>query len=252
MEPWRTAITNSDDAHVWVRGYDLTQLMTQATFADMVFLLHQSRLPNAAERRLVDAILVAAADHGPVSPSGAAARIVASGNRASFEAAIAAGILAIGDAHGGAGLACMQQIARGIELAKRESLSIQQAAERVVADAAANGKRLAGMGHRLHSQDPRTVALFRLAQDGGLAHEGVAFMLAMESAAREKIKALPINVDGAIAAVLFDLGFPPAMAKGIFIIARVAGLTAQVMEEYTREKPMRIKIPVEYDGVPPK
>jgi hypothetical protein len=32
----------------------------------------------------------------------------------------------------------------------------------------------------------------------------------------------------------------------------VAGLTAQVFEEYTREKPMRIRIPVEYDGKPPR
>jgi citrate synthase len=55
-------------------------------------------------------------------------------------------------------------------------------------------------------------------------------------------------VDGAIAAVLYDLGFAPPLAKAIFILGRTAGLTAQVMEEYTREKPMRIHIPVEYDG----
>jgi citrate synthase len=59
-------------------------------------------------------------------------------------------------------------------------------------------------------------------------------------------------VDGALAAVLFDLGFPPLFGKLIFIIGRVAGLTAQVTEEYTREKPMRIRIPVTYDGEPPQ
>ncbi len=66
------------------------------------------------------------------------------------------------------------------------------------------------------------------------------------------IKPLPINIDGALAAVLYDLGFPPIFGKFIFIIGRVAGLTAQVFEEYTREKPMRIRIPVDYDGEPPR
>jgi citrate synthase len=41
------------------------------------------------------------------------------------------------------------------------------------------------------------------------------------------------------------------VGKLIFIVGRVAGLSAEVLEEYAREKPMRIKIPVQYDGVPP-
>ena len=79
---------------------------------------------------------------------------------------------------------------------------------------------------------------------------GVAFMRALESAVAETIKPLPINVDGAIAAVLHDLGYPAAAAKLIFIVGRTAGLAAHVMEEYTRERPMRIRIPVVYDGPP--
>ena len=34
----------------------------------------------------------------------------------------------------------------------------------------------------------------------------------------------------------------------LFIISRVAGISAEVAEEYGREKPMRIRIPVVYDG----
>ena len=75
---------------------------------------------------------------------------------------------------------------------------------------------------------------------------------ALEQQAREKIKPLPINIDGALAAVLYDLGFDPAFGKLVFIIGRVAGLTAEVAEEYAREKAMRIHIPVSYDGVPPR
>ena len=77
-------------------------------------------------------------------------------------------------------------------------------------------------------------------------------MRALEAAARERIKPLPMNIDGALAAILHDLGFPPPAGQFLFIVGRVAGLTAEVAEEYAREKPMRIKIPVEYDGVPPR
>ncbi len=68
--------------------------------------------------------------------------------------------------------------------------------------------------------------------------------------ARTTGKPLPINVDGAIAAVLCDLGFPPELGNAFFIIARVPGLVAHVHEEKTRMKPMRKIHPedFEYDG----
>jgi len=252
MEPWRTAIASSDETGIWIRGYEIGSLMKQATFSDMVFLLHQGRLPAKYERALLDAILVAVADHGPGAPSCAAARMVASGNRQSLSAAVAAGILAIGDEHGGAGEACMEMIAAGVGLARKESIPTEQAARRVVEEARGEKKRIPGLGHRVHTQDPRTGVLFGMARDGGLAGDGVAFMEALEAAARELIKPLPINIDGALAAVLYDLGFPPPFGKLVFIIGRVAGLTAEVAEEYAREKAMRIHIPVRYDGEPPR
>src|SRR2546423_1567601 len=115
MDTWRTAIATSDETHIWNRGYEVTQLMTHASFTDIIYLLHQGRLPNAGERRLLDAILVGVADHGAGAPSCATARLIASGNRQSLSAAIAGGVLAIGDEHGGAGLACMEMIAAGVE-----------------------------------------------------------------------------------------------------------------------------------------
>ena len=252
MEPWRTAIVSSDESQIRVRGYDVTSLMRQVSFAETVFLLHQGRLPTKEEGRLLDAILISVADHGPGAPSAAAARLVASGNRESVSCAIAAGVLAIGDHHGGAGLACMEMIANGLERARAESISIVEAASRIAADTKANHRRLPGLGHRYHSHDPRTDALFAMAREGGLARDGVAFMLALEEAVKQTIKPLPINVDGGLAAVLFDLGFPALFARLVFIIGRVAGLSAEVSEELEREKPMRIRIPVAYDGAPPR
>jgi citrate synthase len=252
MDSWRTAITDHDETHVWVRGYDVAELMTKATFADLVFLLHRGELPTSAERKLIDAILVAIADHGSNSPSAMAARTIATGNRRAVEAAIAGGILAVGDAHAGAGYECMLIITDGIARAKKESLSFAEMADQIVAETRAANKRLPGLGHRTHDQDPRTVVLFQMANELGVARDGIAFANALADASRKQIKHLPINVDGAIAAVLYDLGFPPLFAKTIFIIGRVAGLSAQVMEEYTREKPMRVHVAVQYDGMPPR
>src|SRR5262245_12880098 len=226
--------------------------MSRSSFTDVIFLLHHGRTPSIDERRLLDAILIAVADHGPGSPSAATSRLVASGNRRAPEAAVAAGVLAIGDMHAGAGLACMRMIEAGLGLCRNESLSMSQAAARIVDETRKKKERLPGLGHRVHTQDPRTAVLFGMARESNLAGEGIEFLTAVESAAREKIQPLPINVDGALAAVLYDLGFPPLFGKLVFIIGRVAGLTAQVMEEYTRERPMRIKIPVEYDGIPPE
>jgi citrate synthase len=249
---WRTAISDSDESHLWFRGHDVASLMTRASFSDVVFLLHQGRLPSDDERRLIDAILIAVADHGPGSPSAATARLVATGNRQAPEAAIAAGVLAIGDKHAGAGLECMQLIGEGLRRVREEGLSMEESVDRTIAEARARGARLAGLGHRTHTIDPRKDVLFGLARERGLAKDGIAFMLALEAAAGRQIKPLPMNIDGALAAVLYDLGFPPLFGKFIFIIGRVAGLTAQVTEEYTRERPMRVRIPVTYDGVPPR
>ena len=77
-------------------------------------------------------------------------------------------------------------------------------------------------------------------------------MRALEAEASLRIKPLPMNIDGALAAVLHDLGFPPPAGRFMFIIGRVAGLTAEVAEEYLRERPMRITFPVKYDGLPPQ
>jgi citrate synthase len=252
MTPWRTAIIDADETHIRVRGYDITDLMRQAGFVDTVFLLHRGRMPTAGEKRVLDAVLVAVADHGPGAPSCAAARLAASGNRQSISAAIAAGVLAIGDEHGGAGEACMTLIAASLQGAAADDATIDAAATRAFAQARETGTRVPGLGHRVHTVDPRVSVLFGLAADAGVAGSGVRFVRALEAAATAAGKPLPINIDGALAAVLHDMGFPPPAGKFIFIIGRVAGLTAEVAEEHAREKAMRIRIPVEYDGEAPR
>lgn len=248
MEPWRTAIVDARDGHIRIRGNDVTSLMTERTFTDTIFLLHRSRLPSAQERRMLDAILCGVADHGSGAPSCATARLAISGNRASVSAAVAAGILAVGDEHGGAGSGCMEMIRAGVERASREGLSLDECAAKVVSEHRAIGKRVAGFGHRVHTNDPRTPVLFDLAKQNGCFGDGIRFMQAIHAQVIKQVKPMTMNVDGSLAAVLFDMGFDPVFARLLFIIGRSAGLTAEVMEELERERPMRIRIPVVYDG----
>src|SRR3954463_1142774 len=252
MEPLKTAIVDAGPTHLRVRGHDVLDLMRQATFTDLIYLLHHDRLPSPAERRLIDAILIGVADHGPGAPAGAAARLAASGNRQSLSAAIAAGVLTIGDEHGGAGSGCMELIASGLERAKRDGRGFETVATDLVQEARASSTRLPGFGHRVHATiDPRVQVLFTLAADSGLAGDGIRFARALEAAIRAHLKPIPLNIDGALAAILIDLGLPSMVGKLLFIVGRVAGISAEVLEEYTREKPMRIRFDVEYDGVPP-
>ena len=252
MDPWRTALAESKDGEIRLCGYDVTALMARRSFADTVFLLHLNRLPDRNEGRLLDAILVASSDHGSGAPSCATARLAASGNRQSLSAAVAAGILAIGNDHGGAGEGCMEAIVAGVARVRADGITIDEAARRELEALRAAGRRMPGFGHRVHTHDPRKDVLFGMARDRGLAREGVAFVEAVEAIFKAEGRTLPVNIDGALAAVLHDLGFPPPFGKLVFIIGRVAGLSAEVLEEYTREKPMRIRIPVSYDGAPPR
>lgn len=253
MESWRTAIVSADASSIRVRGYDVLELSAKASFTDLIFLLHRGRLPSGGERRLLDMILIGGADHGAGAPSCAAARLSASGNRQSMAANVAAGLLAMGEEHGGAGTACMEMIAAGLERRRLESITTEDAARRVVTDAKASGKRLPGFGHRVHATvDPRVAPMFEAARHYSVAGDGVRFLEAMAPVVAELIKPLPINIDGALAALLYDMGFEPRAGMLMFLISRVAGITAEVAEEYERERPMRVKIPVEYDGVAPR
>jgi citrate synthase len=248
MEPWRTAVTEANGERLAIRGHDVAGLIRDATFAEVAGLLLGGRRPSTPQARLLNAILVAIADHGAGAPSAAAARVVATGNRKAPEAAIAAGILAIGDAHAGAGHACMELIADGLGRIGRGSRSAESVAEELVEEARQAGRRLPGYGHRIYQEDPRTTAILALSRESGTSGAGVAFAEILRNAIAARIKPMALNVDGAIAAVLHDLGYPPVTAKLFFIIGRSAGLAAQVLEEYTRERAMRIRIPVQYDG----
>lgn len=234
-EKWETAITDIGPGRIRVRGYDIADMMEKLNFAQAVYLILRGELPDAKQARMMEAILVSSIDHGGSPPSVLGTRTVMSGGN-SLNAAIAGGVLVIGDSHGGA----IEQSAKIMqEWAKKEGSPIESA-RLLVAEIREKKKRLPGFGHRLHETDPRTVKLFDLARRLQFSGRHTDLALAIESELEKTGgKKLPINVDGAIAAVISDMGFDWRLGKGFFIISRVPGLVAHAYEEMIMQKPMR-------------
>jgi len=243
---WKTALTRIEPGQIHVRGYDITELMGGISYAQAVYLMLKGELPSTAEARMMEAILVSSIDHGATPPSVLAARTVLSGGN-SLNTSVAAGVMAIGDVHGGA----IEQCARILqEWAAREGTA-GKLAEELVGDLREKKRRMPGFGHRLHGTDPRTVRLLALAAETGFSGRHIELGRAVEAELGKQLgRTLPMNVDGAVGAVISDMGFDWRLGKGFFIISRTAGLVAHVYEEWTREKPMRRlgPPPSDYDG----
>ena len=91
-----SAISSSNDRTIIVRGRDLcAQLMGRITFTDHVWLLVTGQIPTEAQRRVLDATLVAIAEHGLV-PSVQASRMTLAAAPEALQGAVAAGILGCG------------------------------------------------------------------------------------------------------------------------------------------------------------
>jgi|Deesub1362B_J571_1020462.scaffolds.fasta_scaffold00001_808 citrate synthase len=247
---WKTSITRVEPNKIMVRGYPIDRLMGRISFGQAVYLLLKGELPSPKVGRLIEAILVSSIDHGPTPPSVLAARTVAS-TGAELNAAVAAGVLAISRYHGGAIEEGMRQLTLIVNLSNEQGITLEEATREVLQELKSAGKRVSGFGHRLHTQDPRTTKLFKLAEELGLAGRYIQTARLVEKVLAEMIgRQLPINVDGAIAALLCELGIPPEMGNAFFIIARLPGLVAHIHEEKTRMRPMRKIHPqdFEYDG----
>jgi len=244
---WSTAITLVRPNEIRVRGHRLDELMGQISFAQAIYLVLKGTLPAPEIGRLLDAMFIASIDHGASPPSTLAARTAAS-TGAPLNAAVAAGILTINRHHGGAVEDCMRIIQSIANRTQAESIPLEQVVGDVVAETLANKKRLPGLGHRLHTDDPRTTRLFSLASEAGLSGTGVTIIQTLACSLAERTgRSLPVNVDGALAALLFDLEIAPEQANAFFIIARVPGLVAHITEEQTRERPMRAIHPTDHD-----
>src|SRR5262245_9756831 len=157
----RSAITSIKPNRILLRGYPLDEVMGRSSFAEAVYLLLTGELPSPAIGKLMDALLVSSIDHGATPPSTLAARNVAT-TAAPLRASVAAGILGVGEFHGGDIEAAMRTLEHGVTFV-RNGLSFDAAAKQLVEEHAERGKQVPGFGHRLHAHDPRAIRLFQLA-----------------------------------------------------------------------------------------
>ncbi|MBI2018170.1 citryl-CoA lyase [Candidatus Daviesbacteria bacterium] len=236
---WKTAISGIIDQEAHLHGYKITELIDKVNFTDAIWLELKGELPTEKERAMLDAILISTIDNGLGPPSTTNARNAASAGNP-MQAAVAAGVLGVGEYHGGA----IEECARLLQM----GLTAQKLIEKVVG----SGDRIPGYGHKVYTTDPRATQIFEKAKSLGFFGEHSELAVAVEAELeKKKGKKIPINVDGAIAAVVSDMGFDYRLGKGFFIIGRVVGLVAHIFEEWVREKPFRriSNEEIEYDGV---
>jgi citrate synthase len=223
-----TAISTSDAESITVRGQDLCgDLIGRIDFTSYFWLLVTGERPSDTQRFFADAVLTAIAEHGLV-PSVAAARMTYAAAPEAFQGAVAAGLLGGGSAVFGSSEVCGRFL-----VACLADGGGAEAAERGIRALRVEKKAIPGLGHPEHTGgDPRARVLLALAEEHNVAGRHVEMLYAVRDAVPGVIgKTLPINVNGAIPAVMLDVGFPLAGLKGIALLARTASLVAHLTEE---------------------
>lgn len=229
----RSAITTSNAQTIVVRGQDLSRdLIGQMNFADYFVFLLTGRKPDAATSAVVNATLVAIADHGLV-PSVQAARMTYAAAPEALQGAVAAGILGCGSVILGASEVAGRLFVEIDEAAAGHGGDLRAAARAVVAARREKKQPIPGYGHPEHKErDARVDALFGVSRRVGAGQRFVEIAQAVEAVIPEVVgKDLKLNVSAAIPAVLLGVGFPVNALKGVPILARTASLIAHLNEE---------------------
>jgi citrate synthase len=255
-----SSISASNADRVIVRGHDLTsELIGQISLTDHFWLLLTGSLPSPPQRRMLDATLVAIAEHGLV-PSVVASRMTLAAAPDALQGAVAAGLLGCGSVVLGSAEAAGQlfaQIAARTPQADKEPDAFQAAIATSIQELRAEGRPIPGYGHPLHkAQDPRAQRLMAIAREVGVAGRHIDIAEHIGRALPALIgRPLSINVSGAIAAVLLDAGYPLMALKGVPILARAASLIAHLLEE--QQRPIGFVLAhaaaaaIDYDGPAP-
>lgn len=252
-----SAICTSNETTVLVRGHDLCEeLIGRISFTDHVWLLVTGELPSEAQRRVLDAVLVAIAEHGLV-PSVQAARMTLAAAPEALQGAVASGLLGCGSVILGAAEDAGRLLHEVVTRAE-SNISLRDAASDIVREYRASQRSIPGYGHPLHKgYDPRARRLLAVAKEVGTRGRHADAAEAIESVLPEITgKPLAMNVSGAIPATLLDAGYPLLALKGAPLLARTASLIAHLLEERSRSIGFVLShagaSAIEYDGPKPE
>jgi citrate synthase len=248
MRTWTTGIcrvvSTDETEDVIVRGHALSELIGRITFAEMMFLLLQGNLPTKPQARVLDALLVASAEHG-IAPPSMISRCFASYGT-SIQAAVGGGVLAFGDRMGGLG----EQLARlmverlealAVTPAEIDGESLRGEACAIVQEIHGADRRVPGYGIPLHGADPRAPAVLAIAKQEGTygAYCRFAALIGEELASARDGRAVPMNLDGVGAAVILDLGFSWRSTRMFLLTPRTVSMAAHYLEEQEQDTAWR-------------
>lgn len=257
---WNTEIIDIHPGSIGLRGYAVQDLLGKVTFPEMIWLMLRGDLPSPGQAKLLEAAMVASVDHGPHAPSIAIARMAVTCGT-DINGAMASAVNVLADIHGGPAQQCMmlfEQIAGEPERMDNLPGLVDGILDRYIA---AHGKIIPGFGHRFHPVDPRAEPLLGLvdkaAADGVVSGRYAAIAREVAAGLRRRTgKNIPMNIDGATAAIFCELGFAPQLGRGLFILARSVGILAHAWEQMQQggriKGPMPKEIPYTFSGPSPR
>jgi citrate synthase len=217
-----TKIAHHTTEAIYVRGASLVdELIGKLTFTEMMYFQLLGTKPTPAQTKILDAVLVTLMEHG-ITPSVIAARMIYDSCPEAVQAAVAAGLLAVGSTFVGT----MEGCARNLE----EILAVpgnELATAKTIARRFREAKQsIPGF------DDPRSPRLLALAEEAGVPgrHIHALRLLATEVDAAWG-RHLTINATGAIAALLGEIGVPQEVMRGVAVVSRAAGLVGHIREE---------------------
>ena len=257
-----TSLGVSTEATISLLGEDITDLMGSVGFGELAYWLMTLRRPSPGEARVLEAVLVALADHG-FTPTAIAARLTYLSAPDSLQGAVAAGLLGGGSRFLGVTEDCGAFLAKVIERHTAEvpssdddTVGWDELGRVAVREAREAGSYVPGLGHPVHKvEDPRTPRLMAIAKEAGTLGPHLRLFGAIGRVHEEVLgRHLPLNGAGVCGAALADIGIPLAMLRGVALLARTAGLLGQLAEEQRRPVGMDVYLSVDRHAtyVPPE
>ena len=163
-------------------------------------------------------------------PSAVATRLTYYGAPESFQGAVVAGLLGVGDRYAGTASECGEILERIVAVPKEDRHTRADEEVRSYRDMR---RPVPGFGHPIHYEhDPRVNRLLEVARDAGATGEFIDAMRLLEASLQQIVgKPLVTNISAAIAAVLCEAGIPAKLMRGVVLTARCAGLVGHLYEE---------------------
>ena len=243
LDWWSTSIIKMSPNKISYKGNKIQDLINKNfSFSQMIFLITMGKKVTKEKAQLLDLTLMASVDHGPQSPAIAISRMAITCG-IDINNAMASASNVLGDIHGGAGQQALDMYSQLID--KKKSINTflkKQIKEK---------KSIPGFGHRFHKVDPRVKPLKKAVEKLIKKKQIKGKILKVAEKIEKELKtikkrSIPMNIDGISAVVYGELGFPPMLARGLFVIARSVGIMAHAYEQFQSGEKNKGPIPKKY------